>query len=425
MRRILTWPVAGPLLGYLLVALVVAFVLFAFVARQQAIDDRKDEQRKAQQQISQLQSKIDHLQTRYRLTVAHDSRERGRLEETITALAAQIRQLGGRPLVMTSGASASPSTTAHPPSHHPRPSRSPSPSPHPTHSPSPTPSPRPDVRPGSAAQPRGLHPGLGGTGRDTARTAVRPLRSPTRRRHTDTARPPRRTNPADTVQALFPRGAHRLPAGAVLVLLRAPSLPTQGERMLIRRMPFVQAANYTRGRLSKPRLIVLHDMEAPETATTAEGVAQFFAHQPKSPNGSSAHVCVDDNSEVRCVHDRDTAWAAPNANHDGLHIEQAGYARQSRKDWLDTYSRHVIHRAAKQAARWCVKHKIRPYPLSNHELHNGVSGITTHLQVTAVLNNGQGHTDPGQHYPLDVFVQDLHHELRKTWRGRRLLRRSP
>lgn len=194
---------------------------------------------------------------------------------------------------------------------------------------------------------------------------------------------------------------------------------------MFRRIRFVQAANYTRGRLRKARLIVLHDMEAPEAGTTAEGVAQFFAHQPKGPNGSSAHVCVDDNSEVRCVHDRDTAWAAPNANADGLHIEQAGYARQSRKEWLDPYSRHVITRAAKQAARWCIRHRISAHALSNGQLRNGCTGITTHLQVTAVLNNGSGHTDPGEHYPMDVFIGDLHHELRRTWRGRRALRRKP
>jgi hypothetical protein len=191
------------------------------------------------------------------------------------------------------------------------------------------------------------------------------------------------------------------------------------------RIRFVQAANYTPTRRRTIRLIVLHDMEAGEGHTTAETVAEFFHEQPHGPAGSSAHVCADDNSEVRSVHDHDVAWAAPNANHDGLHIEQAGYARQSREQWLDTYSRRVIRRAAQQAAKWCITYKIRPYPLHDGQLRDGhTSGVTTHRQVTKVLCGGQGHTDPGVFYPMDVFTTDLHRELASTWRGRRLLRRT-
>lgn len=173
-------------------------------------------------------------------------------------------------------------------------------------------------------------------------------------------------------------------------------------------MTFIQAANYYSGRIKKIRLIVLHDMEAPEGATTAEGVANFFHNQPKGPNGSSAHVCVDNDSDVACVREGDTAWAAPRANADGLHIEQAGYARQTRAQWLDPYSRAVIKRAAHVAAAWCHQYGIRPNLLTDAELRNGqATGITTHLQVTRVLNGGVGHTDPGDHYPMDLFLADL------------------
>lgn len=179
-------------------------------------------------------------------------------------------------------------------------------------------------------------------------------------------------------------------------------------------MTFVQAANYTKGRLKKIRVICLHDMEAPEGATTAEGVANFFHNEPQGSNGSSAHVCVDNDSDVYCVHDADTAWAAPGANSDGLHIEQAGYARQTRAEWLDPYSRAVIKRAAHVAAGWCHQYGIRPRLLTDAELRNGVAtGITTHLQVTRVLNGGVGHVDPGEHYPMDVFLADLAAEMHR------------
>lgn len=196
--------------------------------------------------------------------------------------------------------------------------------------------------------------------------------------------------------------------------------------MHFRRPTLIAAANFTRGRIKKIRLIVLHSDEVLETKTNAEGTANFFRNQPKSSQtGSSAQVVVDADSEVRCVRDRDTAWAAPEANADGLHIEQAGYAAQGRKGWKDDYSRRVIRRAAHRAARWCIKYKIRPYPVTDPQLADRVTtGITTHAQVTRVLNAGVGHTDPGD-YPMHLFITDLHEQLARSWRGRRLLRRYP
>lgn len=190
---------------------------------------------------------------------------------------------------------------------------------------------------------------------------------------------------------------------------------------------FVPAANYTPARGRTKRLIVLHSDEVLEVSSNAEGVANFFHNQRKGDTlrGSSAHVTVDADSEVRSVRDRDVAWAAPSANHDGLHIEQAGFASQGRKDWKDAYSRRVIQRAARQAARWCIKYRIRPHLLSDGHLRDGVTtGVTTHAQVTKVFSAGVGHTDPGNGYPEHLFITDLHTELRRTWRGRRVLRRN-
>lgn len=193
----------------------------------------------------------------------------------------------------------------------------------------------------------------------------------------------------------------------------------------MKRTPFVPAANFTPARGRKKRVIVLHSDEVLEVSSNAEGVANYFHNQPKGSNGSSAHVVVDNDTEVRCVRDKDVAWAAPGANSDGLHIEQAGYASQARKDWKDTYSRKVIERAAHRAARWCVKYGIRPHLLSDAQLRDGVTtGVTTHAQVTKVFSAGVGHTDPGYGYPEHLFITDLHAVLRRTWRGRRLLKKG-
>lgn len=178
---------------------------------------------------------------------------------------------------------------------------------------------------------------------------------------------------------------------------------------------FIQARNYSpSNRAYKDiRLIVLHSEESPETATSAIDVAEFFHNQIPSPyTGSSAHVTVDSTTIVQCVMDKDTAWAAPGANEDGLHIEQAGYAAQNRPDWLDPYSKGVIHLAAKQAAYWINQGASAPKLLTVSQVADRQTrGVCTHAMVTsAALDPSGTHTDPGPNYPLDVFMSELN-----TW----------
>src|SRR4051794_37904817 len=112
-------------------------------------------------------------------------------------------------------------------------------------------------------------------------------------------------------------------------------------------MEFIQAKNYTPTKSRSIDLLVIHDMEAPETGDTAENVAHYFANQPKGSSGSSAHYCIDNNSVVQCVRDHDVAWHAPGANHDGLGFEHAGYARQTAQEWNDAYSKSMLLLSAK------------------------------------------------------------------------------
>ncbi|MFF1739605.1 N-acetylmuramoyl-L-alanine amidase [Streptomyces mirabilis] len=167
-------------------------------------------------------------------------------------------------------------------------------------------------------------------------------------------------------------------------------------------MDFVQARWYGPGRTTPIRVIVIHDMEAPEGPLTAENIAHWFATMPAT-NKASAHVCVDNNSAVRCVADGDRAWHAPGANSDGLGIEIAGYARQSRAEWLDQYSKGALEQAAKVTADWCAKHKIPAVKLSVAELIAGKRGIVGHRDVSAAYRQTD-HTDPGPDFPWDYFL---------------------
>lgn len=182
-------------------------------------------------------------------------------------------------------------------------------------------------------------------------------------------------------------------------------------------MKFLQAANYTPAAPGRTvNLLVIHDMEAPKTGTTAETCAAFFHNQPhSSATGSSAHYCIDNNSIVQCVRDHDIAWAAPGANHDGLHFEHAGYASQGPRDWLDAYSTAMLKLSAALVARKAKRHGIPVRFLSAAEVAAGHAGITGHLQITQSGIGGAAgtHTDPGTNFPWRRYIRRVRAEYRK------------
>lgn len=168
---------------------------------------------------------------------------------------------------------------------------------------------------------------------------------------------------------------------------------------------FIQARNYTKGRIRTLRVIVWHDMEAPEGPSTAENVAAYFAGSG-APQ-ASAHVCADPNSVVECVKPGDTAWHAPGANADGYGIELAGYARQSHAQWLDATSKATITNAAKWVAPIMRAHGIPAVWLTDAQLRDGrTRGMTTHAQVTRVFRRSD-HTDPGPNFPADFVLEQV------------------
>jgi N-acetyl-anhydromuramyl-L-alanine amidase AmpD len=169
------------------------------------------------------------------------------------------------------------------------------------------------------------------------------------------------------------------------------------------RFPFVKARHFTHveGRRAV-RLIVIHDMEFPETANAAEVIARDFA---TSDRVASAHLCVDSDSIVQCVLDNDVAFAAPGANKDGIHIELTGFAKQTREQWLDPFGVLLLDRGADAAAQYCLKFDIPVRKLTNDELADtSQRGFVGHLQVTQVFKKGD-HTDPGPNFPWDFFLE--------------------
>lgn len=159
------------------------------------------------------------------------------------------------------------------------------------------------------------------------------------------------------------------------------------------------------------RLIVIHTMEAPEKEQTAENVANYFK------NGSakaSAHLCIDSNSIVQCVLDNNIAFAAPGVNKDGIHLEFAGYAKQTEEDWKDPYSFSMLENGANAAAQYCLKYDIPVKHLTNAELKAGEKGIIGHYQASEVYPPNAGHHDPGSAFPWTYFMGRV--EVKKLMR---------
>ncbi len=146
--------------------------------------------------------------------------------------------------------------------------------------------------------------------------------------------------------------------------------------------------------ISDVKLIVLHD----EEASTAESAARFFTLPTAQ---GSAHLCVDDTICYRTLNNTDIPWAAPGANANGFHIEQAGFAKWSAVIWKS--HRLTLQRAAYKTALHCRLFGIPTVFLFAPALKAGASGITTHAECTKAF--GGDHTDPGPFWPRRYFMR--------------------
>ncbi len=111
--------------------------------------------------------------------------------------------------------------------------------------------------------------------------------------------------------------------------------------------PFVESPNRTRAPGRAIGVVVIHTMEIAERPDAAEICARWF----KTPvSRVSAHYCVDADSVIQCVREKDIAWHARGGNTNSIGVELAGFASQTRRDWADPYSAAVLDRAANLVA---------------------------------------------------------------------------
>lgn len=171
--------------------------------------------------------------------------------------------------------------------------------------------------------------------------------------------------------------------------------------------PFVESPHVTRTDGRQIDLIVIHTMETDEKGDTAESCAQWFRDARAK---ASAHYCVDADSIVQCVRERDVGWHAPGANHDGIGIEHAGRAKQTGREWGDAYSVAMLERSANLVAELCRRYRIPVTWLYAADLKAGKRGITSHKAVSDAFGRSS-HWDPGNGFPVEWYLARVRSKL--------------
>jgi len=165
---------------------------------------------------------------------------------------------------------------------------------------------------------------------------------------------------------------------------------------------FVQAKEWRWADRKTVDWIVIHSAEVWEKPSSAEAVAAYFRN-PHPP--ASAHFTVDCDSIVQSVKTEHMAAHAGPANRRSIGIEQAGYAKQTREEWLDDYGQRMLRLVARLVAREAKTWSIPLVKLTPTEMIAGARGLCGHVDVNAAFPGSSKHYDPGPHYPWDVLLQ--------------------
>lgn len=169
--------------------------------------------------------------------------------------------------------------------------------------------------------------------------------------------------------------------------------------------PFIPSYHFTTAERAPESLkwIVLHDMEVPEARGMAVEISSRFG-AVTSPQ-ASAHFCIDAVRVIQNVLLKDVAWHAESGNRLGVGLEHAGFATQTRTDWLDEYSKAQLLLSAALAADLCKRLSIPPVWLELDAIKRGEKGITDHARINDAFKGvGQGHRDCGKNFPSDFYI---------------------
>lgn len=161
---------------------------------------------------------------------------------------------------------------------------------------------------------------------------------------------------------------------------------------------YVPAKYRGANRGSRVRVGVLHSTES---NMDAAATARYF-QRPDKP--SSTHITAGEDGIVQSVFDSFVAYTAPGANHDGIQIEQQGYAGWSEAKWLSRIK--TLRNTAKAVSQYSMKYGLPIKRMSNNELRAGKKGWVDHNQVSQVYGKST-HWDCGRNYPFGYVLEEL------------------
>lgn len=175
-------------------------------------------------------------------------------------------------------------------------------------------------------------------------------------------------------------------------------------------LKWMQPKSWTNANRTSVQVVIIHDTEGSETATSAEDGASY---DQRRTDGTSTHYFHDRNSTVQCVRTEDQAHAArAQGNRRGIQHELCGKASQGAAGWADAASAGTLRQAARQVARDCRKWKIPAVKLTASQVAAGHKGICGHADITKAFPADHGtHTDPGPTFPWTKFIDMVQAEL--------------
>jgi hypothetical protein len=184
---------------------------------------------------------------------------------------------------------------------------------------------------------------------------------------------------------------------------------------------FSQSPNYHQGRLRPIRMGVLHTIQCPTQPGRAKSTCLGTFANPNTD--VSAHVSCDTSEAWGSVQEQDTAWCAPGANADGIHVEQAAFAdygsgaiAPSNKwfnfyggrwpEWSDVAPQQMLNNVVIPLIRDISARNNLPFVVLEPAdlLDPEARGWTDHIRCTRAF--GGSHWDCGPGYPLyDVIAK--------------------
>lgn len=151
-----------------------------------------------------------------------------------------------------------------------------------------------------------------------------------------------------------------------------------------------------------PRLLVVHDLEAPVRA----GIAWELATGWLQGAGVSPHGMTDPGERVETCPDNRIGFHVRSPGNEVSHGEEhCGYASNTLEQWTTGAQWQTLYNGARNMAIKSTKLGIPLRWLSIAQIRDGSTrGMCTHADISLAWGTTD-HTDPGKNFPFDAYLR--------------------